>query len=273
MARGNLEQHEIFLSGLRVRVQSCCTRTNRYLQRHWSAAKLPMLPTEASCDIEVIADASPRIIVDGEVVWAGGVVEDLVAGFEDRLYRAALAQHEGRFGVFHAAALVSDGATVVFSGPSGAGKSSLALAAVRRGWKYFSDEFVVTDGQRVWGWPRAIRFDPTEPGAPCPDYLVDLDTDQDAVESSQDLAPPYYAVNGNAVQHAACSAREVRFVSVERGTDTTLSPVPASVGLKYWTEAAFFEPTMSLGALVGEGRTWRASWRHPEELIDLIAAT
>ena len=273
MARGNLEQHEIFLSGLRVRVQSCCTRTNRYLQRHWSAAKLPMLPTEASCDIEVIADASPRILVDGEVVWAGGVVEDLVAGFEHWLYRVALAKHRSQFGVFHAAALVSDGATVVFSGPSGAGKSSLALAAVRRGWKYFSDEFVVTDGQRVWGWPRAIHFDPTEPGTPCPDYLVGLDTDQDAVESQEDLAPPYYAVGGEALQRVACPAREVRFVSVERGTDTTLSQVPTSVGLKYWTEAAFFEPPMSLGALVGVGRTWRASWRHPEELVDLIAAT
>ena len=273
MARGNLEQHEIFLSGLRVRVQSCCTRTNRYLQRHWSAAKLPILRPEACCDIEVIADASPRIVVDGEVVWAGGVVEDLVAGFEQWLYRAALAQHEGRFAVFHAAALVSDGGTVVFSGPSGAGKSSLALAAVRRGWKYFSDEFVVTDGQRVWGWPRAIRFDPTEPGAPCPDYLVDLDTDHDAVESQQNVAPPYYPVSGHALQRVACSAREVRFVSVERGTDTTLSRVSTSVGLKCWTEAAFFEPTMSLGALVGVSRTWRASWRHPEELIDLIATT
>jgi len=273
MARGNLEQHEIFLSGLRVRVRSCCALTNRYLKRHWSAAQLPMLPPEASCDIEVIADASPRIVLDGEVVWAGGVVEDLVAGFEQWLYRAALAQHQGRFGVFHAAALVSDGATVVFSGPSGAGKSSLALAAVRRGWKYFSDEFVVTDGQRVWGWPRAIRFDPTEPGVPCPDYLRDLDTDQDAVESQEDLAPPYYAVSGDALQRVACPAREVRFVSVERGTDTTLSYVPTSVGLKYWTEAAFFEPPMSLGALVGVGRTWRASWRNPEELIDLIATT
>jgi hypothetical protein len=230
-----------------------------------------MLPPEASCDIEVIADGSPRIVVDGEVVWAGGVVEDLVAGFEQWLYRAALEQHQGRFGVFHAAALVSDGATVVFSGPSGAGKSSLALAAVRRGWKYFSDEFVVTDGQRVWGWPRAIRFDPTEPGTPCPDYLRDLDTDDDAVESQQDVAPPYYAVAGDALQRAACSAREVRFVSVERGTHTTLSHVSTSVGLKYWTEAAFFEPTMSLGSLVGLGRTWRASWRHPEELIDMIA--
>jgi hypothetical protein len=224
-----------------------------------------MLPPEASCDIEVIADGSPRIVVDGEVVWAGGVVEDLVAGFEQWLYRAALEQHQGRFGVFHAAALVSDGATVVFSGPSGAGKSSLALAAVRRGWKY------VTDGQRVWGWPRAIRFDPTEPGTPCPDYLRDLDTDDDAVESQQDVAPPYYAVAGDALQRAACSAREVRFVSVERGTHTTLSHVSTSVGLKYWTEAAFFEPTMSLGSLVGLGRTWRASWRHPEELIDMIA--
>jgi len=273
MARGDLEEHEIFLSGVRVRVRSSCTRTNRYLQRHWSAATTPMLPTESSCDIEVIADASPRIIVDGEVVWDDGLAEDLVAGFELWLYRAALAKHRGRFGVFHAAALVSDGATVVFSGPSGAGKSSLALAAVRRGWKYFSDEFVVTDGQRVWGWPRAIRFDPPEPGAPCPDYLVDLDTDQDAVESPQDVAPPYFAVRGNALQRVACSARELRFVSIERGTDTTLSRVPATVGLKYWTEAAFFEPTMSLGALVGEGRTWRASWRHPEELIDLIATT
>jgi hypothetical protein len=218
-----------------------------------------MLPPEASCDIEVIADGSPRIVVDGEVVWAGGVVEDLVAGFEQWLYRAALEQHQGRFGVFHAAALVSDGATVVFSGPSGAGKSSLALAAVRRGWKYFSDEL------------RAIRFDPTEPGTPCPDYLRDLDTDDDAVESQQDVAPPYYAVAGDALQRAACSAREVRFVSVERGTHTTLSHVSTSVGLKYWTEAAFFEPTMSLGSLVGLGRTWRASWRHPEELIDMIA--
>ncbi|MBW2381166.1 MAG: hypothetical protein JRG70_16740 [Deltaproteobacteria bacterium] len=273
MARGNLERHEIFLSSLRVRVQSSCTQTNRYLQRHWSAAKLPILPPEACCDIEVIADASPRIVVDGEVVWADGIAEDLVAGFEQWLYRAALAQHEGRFAVFHASALVSDGATVVFSGPSGAGKSSLALAAARRGWKYFSDEFVVTDGQRVWGWPRAIRFDPPEPGAPFPDYLVGLDTDYDAGMSQQDAGPPYYAVSGNALQRVACSAHEVRFVSVERGTHTTLERISTSVGLKHWTEAAFFEPAMSLGALVGVDRTWRASWRRPEELIELIAAT
>lgn len=225
---------------------------------------------EASCDIEVIADAAPRILVDGEPVWTSSVIEDLVYGFEHWLYRAALAQHRGRLMVFHAAALVTDRSTFVFAGPSGAGKSSLALTGVRRGWKYFSDEFVVTDGRHVWGWPRAIRFDPTVPDAPCPDYLVDLDTDRDALESPEDLPPPYYAVSGNALQPSARSAREVHFVRIERGLETTLAPMPASVGLKHWTEAAFFEPTISLGALVGEGRTWRASWRHPEELIDLI---
>ena len=273
MARGQLEQHEIFLSSLRVRVQSNCAQTNRYLQRHWSAAKLPILQPEASCDIEVIADASPRIVLNGQVVWEDGIVEDLVAGFEQWLYRAALKRHEGGFGVFHASALVSDGATVVFSGPSGAGKSSLALAAVRRGWKYFSDEFVVTDGQLVWGWPRAIRFDPPEPGAPRPDYLVGLDSDHDVAMSPQDAVPPYYAVSGDALQRVAAPAREVRFVSVARGTHTTLEPISASVGLKHWIEAAFFEPAISLGALVGAHRTWRASWRHPDELIDLIATT
>jgi hypothetical protein len=203
-------------------------------------------------------------------VWSDGLVEDLVAGFEQWLYRVALARHRRRFCVFHAAALVSDDATVVFSGPSGAGKSSLALAAVRRGWKYFSDEFVVTDGELLWGWPRAIRFDPPEPGARRPDYLVDLDEDGNAVTSAQDAAPPYFAVPEHGLQRVACPAREVRFVSIAHASQTSLAPVPTGVGLKYWTEASFFRPALSFGALVGEDRAWRASWRNPDELLDSI---
>ena len=155
----------MFLSGLRVGVQSSCANTSDYIRRHWAGAKWPIVEADASCRIEVLSSDSPRIFVDGDLVWSGGAAEELVAGFELLLYRIALARHKGRSAVFHAAGLVSDGATFVFSGPSGAGKSSLALAAVRRGWKYFSDEFVVTDGERLWGWPRAIRFDPPEPGA------------------------------------------------------------------------------------------------------------
>lgn len=272
MERGNLERHEIFLSGLRVGVRSYCARTNRYLRRHWAGAKQPIVRPEAACEIEVIADRSPRIVVDGEVLWSDGVAEDLVAGFEQWLYRLALARHKRRFVVFHAAALVSDGRTVVFSGPSGAGKSSLALAAVRRGWKYFSDEFVVTDGKRVWGWPRAIRFDPPKPGSRRPEYLQNLDLDDDAVESPKDAAP-YYPVADASIQRTTCLARQAHFVGVERAAKTTLAPVPATVGLKYWTEASFFMPAISLGSLVGANRVWRASWRHPDELIEMIEAT
>lgn len=270
MERRNLERHAIFLSGLRVGVQSSCAKTNLYLRRHWSAAKFPIMPPEGGFDIEVLTDESPRIIVDGEEVWSGGLAEDLVAGFEQWLYRGALGRHKRRFSVFHAAALVSDSGTFVFSGPSGAGKSSLALAAVRRGWRYFSDEFVVTDGQRIWGWPRAIRFDPPRPGLRRPQYLVGLECDDDQWSSEPDRRAPYYTVEGDALQRATCPAKDVHFVHVERGAQTTLSPVSPALGLKYWTEAAFFEPSMSLGALVGAQRTWRASWRDPNELIDLI---
>lgn len=273
MERGKLEEHELFLSGLRVGVRSSCAKTSRYIRRHWSAAKWPLVEPRTTCGMEVISDASPRILVEGEVVWSGGIAEDLVAGFEQLLYRVALARHRREFVVFHGAALVSDGATFVFSGPSGAGKSSLALAAVRRGWKYFSDEFVVTDGRQVWGWPRAIRFDPPEPGARCPDYLLGLDDDDDDGEAPSDTKAPYYSLATEELQRGACDVHEVRFVRIERAVRTALEPLSPAAGLQHWTEASFFEPTMSLGALVGPGRTWRASWRHPDELIDLIERT
>ena len=141
---------------------------------------------------------------------------------------------------------------------------------MRRGWKYFSDEFVVTDGQRVWGWPRAIRFDPPEPGARLPSYLVGLECDDDEAPETRGAGPPYYPVPRDALQRAACVADQVHFVSVERGKQTTLERVSTGVGLKHWIEASFFEPTVSLGALVGMDRTWRASWRTPDELIDLV---
>ncbi len=273
MERDAVEHHEIFLSGLRVKVRSSCARTNRHLRCHWSAATTPIVETESACEIEVIADDSPRIKVDGEVVWSDEQRDYLAAGFEQWLYRLGFARHKARFVVFHAAALVTEGATFVFSGPSGAGKSSLALAAVRRGWRYFSDEFVVTDGQRLWGWPRAIRFDAPEPGGLRPSYLQGLDCDEDAVHSTERAAPPYYPVAPEVLQRSPRPAGEVRLVSIERGAQTALTEVSATIALQRWTEASFFEPSVSLGALVGTSKAWSASWRHPDELLDLIEAT
>lgn len=270
MERTKIERHDVYLSDVHFRIRSSCATTNRYLRRHWSGAAAPIVEPRGRCDVEVIADDSPRIVVDDEVLWSDGAPGDLVSGFEERLYQLALARHRRRFAVFHAAALVSDQATVVFAGRSGAGKSSLALAAVRRGWRYLSDEFVVTDGRRLWGWPRAIRFDPPTPGVQRPDYLADLPLDSDALECDQEEGPPYFSVPEGSLARAATPAREVHFVHVQRGADTTLSPATPYTGLKYWTEAAFFEPDVPLGSLVGVERAWRASWRHPDELIALF---
>lgn len=270
MERSNVERHDLYLSDVHFRVRSSCPVTNRYLRRHWSGATAPIVEPTDRCDVEVVADHSPRVVVDGEVLWSEGLLEDLVAGFEQRLYGVAMARHRRRFAVFHAAALVSNRGAVVFAGCSGAGKSSLALAAVRRGWRYFSDEFVVTDGRMLWGWPRAIRFDPPSPDAKRPDYLADLPLDPDALECDWKRRPPFFAVPERSLERAPWPAREVHFVRVERGADTTLSPATPSLGLKYWTEAGFYDPEVSLGYLVGVERAWRASWRHPDELIALF---
>jgi hypothetical protein len=270
--RTDVEQHDVYLSDVHFRIVSSCATTNRYLRRHWRAAGAPIVEPADRCQVEVIADDSPRIVVDGEVLWSDGLREDLVAGFEQRLYGVAMARHRRRFAVFHASALVSDRVSVVFAGRSGAGKSSLALAAVRRGWRYFSDEFAVTDGERLWGWPRAIRFDPPPTKSERPDYLADLPLDPDALERDHEGGPPFYSVPEGSLARAARPAREVHFVHVERGADTTLAPATPSLGLKYWTEAAFFPPEVPLGSLVGVDRAWRASWRHPDELIALFEA-
>jgi hypothetical protein len=270
LERTNVELHDVYLSDVHFRIRSSCANTNRYLRRHWSSAAAPILEPADRCEVEVIADDSPRIVVDGEILWSDGELDDLVDGFEQRLYGVALARHRRRFAVFHAAALVSDRGSVVFAGRSGAGKSSLALAAVRRGWRYFSDEFVVTDGRRLWGWPRAIRFDPPAAGVPRPDYLADLPLDPDPTECGGEAGTPYFPIPAGTVEPTPTPAPEVHFVLVQRGADTTLSPAAPSIGLKYWTEAAFFEPEVPLGSLVGIERAWRASWRHPDELIALF---
>jgi len=106
MGQGTLETQEIFLSGLRVVVRSSCSSTSRYIARHWRAATTPMLPVEEQCELEVVADATPRIVIDGEVVWSDGERGDLAAGFEHWLYRVALARHQHQWAAFHAAALV-----------------------------------------------------------------------------------------------------------------------------------------------------------------------
>ncbi len=65
----------------------------------------------------------------------------------------------------HAAAVHSNGRAVLICGPNGAGKSTLALILVRRfGFHYLSDNFAITDGETIYGFPEQWRVPPAATG-------------------------------------------------------------------------------------------------------------
>ena len=156
-----------------------------------------------------------------------------------------------------------NGTTFVFCGPSGAGKSTLSVAAARRGYRYYSDEFVVTDGSSLWGWPRTPHFGPHPNSAHLPSWWMGIGAPN---EEGTYRAP----VPLTQVAKEPASSSSVHFISIEQGPATEVVPIAPTTAIARWLEAAFLEPPMSLGGLVRPGRAWRASWRHPDELLDAL---
>lgn len=262
--------HVLFLSDLRYDIRSSCGHVSAYLEQHWQAAQTPTIDTRRTHRVDVCDGDRARIDIDAETAWLFEDEEHAEA-FELLLYRRTLADHEGRFSVFHAAAVADDEHVLVFCGPSGAGKSSLALAAVRRGHQYFTDEFFVTDGHDVWGWPRALRFDPPTPDAALPPWLADLDIDP--CNADNPTSARFRIVPPDLRSPSARPVRSVHFVAIEHGAQTTITPMQPLQALQHWHEASFFEPPAPLGSLCGAGRCWRASWRTPDELLDALELT
>ncbi len=65
---------------------------------------------------------------------------------------------QSTFMQIHAASLACGGGAVVIAGQSGAGKSTLAASLLRRGWKYYSDEFALVERTtlHVHAFPKAL---------------------------------------------------------------------------------------------------------------------
>ena len=183
--------------------------------------------------------------------------------FELVLQRKLFDLHSDRLGVFHAAAFEIHGTAWVLCGPSGAGKSSLSLAALARGFRYYTDEFVVTNGTAVWGWPRTPQFGAPDDRKPLPDWLI-------STEPADEHGTRRRPVPRGQVARDVVPAQRVHVVSIGQGPRTLLEPISATMALRCWHEAAFFSSPVSLGRLVGLGRTWRAQWRHPDELLDTL---
>jgi hypothetical protein len=258
-----LTHHTLYFSDARIEVDSDCPQVDAMIACDWYAARRPIVDTARTHRIRVRTSSDLVVTFDDEVVWREPLDATPADAFELILYRRMLADHCDRFGVFHGAAVQAKGTAFVFCGPSGAGKSTLAVAAVKRGYHYYSDEFVVTDGSAVWGWPRTPQFGP-DPGSPrLPIWMVDIGPPDALGTYRSPLRPEQVAAEPT-------RASRMHFVRIEHGPATRLAPMPSKMALGQWLEASFFAPPMSLGELVGSACAWHGQWRHPDELLDAL---
>jgi hypothetical protein len=263
MAHG-LTQHTLFFSDARLELECDCEAVNDAIAADWGSARRPMLDTMKSHHLGVYATDTLTVTFDDEIVWSEPLDQTPTDPFEWVLYRKMFAEHHDRFGVLHGAAVVSNQIAWLLCGPSGAGKSSLSVAALRRGYDYYSDEFVVTDGSAIWGWPRTPHFGPPQRDTDrLPSWFADMG------------APDEHGTHRRPVPHeqvakAPTPADRVHLVFIEQGSTTALTPLEPMAALQCLSEAAFFESSVPFGKLVARGRTWRGVWRHPDEILDAL---
>ncbi|MGB5809403.1 MAG: hypothetical protein WBG86_02660, partial [Polyangiales bacterium] len=260
-----LTAHTLHFSDVRLQVECNSEPINDVIVRDWGAATHAFVGTMRGHHVRVhVGENELEVTFDEEQVWRQAPGESLTDAFELILYRRMLADHGDRYGVFHGAAVVSNGTAWVLCGPSNAGKSSLSVAALKRGYQYYTDEFVVTDGKAIWGWPRTPQFGALPGASPTLPMWLTETSPPDAHGTRREI------MKRGQVACAATPAEHVHFVAVAQGASTRLQPSSSMTALRQWSEAAFFEPPVSLGKLVGMGQTWEAEWRHPDELLDAL---
>lgn len=175
--------------------------------------------------------------------------------------------------VMHAGCVTKEGRGYLFVGPSGAGKSSICFTAVRRGYRYLSDESIVTDGTTVWGVPRSIQFDP--PGSfdgPFPKWLEGAPLDFDLYSppnAESHLQRPLF-VPGRSNTDETCRAQDLLVVSLRRGDTDSIEKTSALQALSDLLEATFLPVVdVDLGRLAGRGGM-ALTWSNPGTALSLL---
>jgi hypothetical protein len=284
-----MDELSIFASDVHVRVCAPQPELLASLRALWRGCASPLVaPVRQAC-IEIEArPAGFELTLSGlaaddgtpqpPVTRLAESQEDVTPLAEALLYRVLHAARPSSV-LLHAACMERDGAALLLLGPSGAGKSSFALAALERGYRYFSDELTISDGRRVWGVPRAIQFEAVAPSAALPARLASTDralyrvrlSAPDAADASVPVRVPSDAEL--AAQPALASrAQIVRLVHGALGEAERCEPLSALDALVELHEAAFRPPHVDLGALAGRERGYRLTWRDPRPALDLLEA-
>jgi len=163
MADDGLLRFSLDASGLSIAVRGDCEQTLAQLNRYL----LPWVPRETS--LPVAPDLSFLVTRTDQADRFHLSLEDRVISPSEAMpYLFTLMQHEvdetliGRLtdrAAIHAGVIALGGKAILLPGQSGSGKTSLVHELVRRGARYFSDEYAIVDPRGlVHRYPRALMI-------------------------------------------------------------------------------------------------------------------
>ena len=266
-----MHQLSFAISDVRVELHSDLDELLPALDAVWARCRTPLLPTTRVARFEAVADGECYVVRAEQQSLRVERREDVLPVLESALYRALPGWHAGRL-LLHAACVRSAGQVVLLVGRSGAGKSSLALAAVRRGFDYFSDELTVVDGGRVWGVPRALQFEPVLDAGQLAPWLLGLELAayRLRLDGERRGCLPLWLPPARQVPDTPAPARGLHVYAIERAARSELAPCSALEALAVLHEAAFAPPQHDLGALLRQGGMGRLRWHEPDAAIDLL---
>jgi hypothetical protein len=252
---------EVYLGRVKVAVSGSDATVLRGLRASLGACRQLVEP-----DRQVSLVIEPgRATLDGELISDATAPECALPLIEGTLYKALPSWHPGTW-ILHAAALSVRGKPVLLLGESGGGKSTLARDVLERGQDYFSDELAFYDGERLWGLPRAIQFDPVPVhGAQAQGVLrgCDLTTYTFWDETQQTLALPLWPVPEGRLATAPLPVEGAKLVFVQRAASTSMHPLEPAAALARLHASAVGAPReepASLGSLVERTACWELSW-------------
>jgi len=212
------------------------------------------------------------LIVDGAVVDSGtGGEIDLTTATETRFIQQLAGWHPAAC-LLHAGLVELEGVWILFAGDSGRGKSSLTLEVMRRGGRYLTDEFVVTDARTVWAIGRSPVFDFGHADAPLPPWLVGADRDSYvfARADGHRFARPLFAVPPDQWATAPIAARDVAIVRILGRDEDAVVRMTGAEALATLLDASLTREWRQLGPLAADRRSFGISWTSPAAAIDAL---
>lgn len=244
------------------------------LLRRWAGCRTPVIPTRHRTTLVLEPDPQGdfRTRIDGVTFPQRHPASIHLKAAETCLYDRFIPWHrEAGALLMHTGMMVHRGRGVVFAAPSGGGKSSLCLAALQRGWRYFTDDLTATDGRRFWGVPRALQFDPVPRGAAVIDRLAHLPRFEWVLGPASDpVEQPALVVPDEQRADAPVAVGDVHVVTVAQGNDDQIRALGPGETAAALVTAAFEWPAGPVRWVGGLRPGYALTWATPETALDLL---